>query len=189
VVAPALPIAQELYSVDRDALFSYTSLRSLLAKIMGLYTSVTTRIPPNVDLLMLSDAQPSSVFCLVVAIGGTRREFASDVSLAVVQVALGRDFTKGSRSSACVSSRSGDLIPWTISQQFGDSKFAQLSGARIASPFTHRQGMGYVLRPRTLAQFYNGEMSNAIPRKATMKARGRSRERRAKENELMMSPR
>jgi len=26
---------------------------------------------------------------------------------------------------------SGDLIPWTVSQQFNDSEFATLSGARI----------------------------------------------------------
>lgn len=39
---------------------------------------------------------------------------------------------------------SGDLIPWTISQQFQDDKFPQLSGARIVRIATHPdfQGVG-----------------------------------------------
>jgi hypothetical protein len=32
---------------------------------------------------------------------------------------------------------SGDLIPWTISQQFQDTEFGQLSGARIVRIATH----------------------------------------------------
>ena len=52
--------------------------------------------------------------------------------LCVIQVAfegriskhtLGEQLSRG-RSSA------GDLIPWTLSQQFGDDAFAQLCGAR-----------------------------------------------------------
>ena len=55
----------------------------------------------------------------------------------------------------------GDLIPWTISQQFGDSKFAQLSGARIVRIAVHPsvQGMGYGSRAvELLYRFYNGDM-------------------------------
>ena len=55
----------------------------------------------------------------------------------------------------------GDLIPWTIAQQFGDSKFAQLSGARIVRIATHPslQGMGYGSRAMELLfRFFNGEM-------------------------------
>ena len=32
---------------------------------------------------------------------------------------------------------SGDLIPWSISQQFNDNEFATLSGARIVRIATH----------------------------------------------------
>lgn len=32
---------------------------------------------------------------------------------------------------------SGDLIPWTISQQFADSNFASLSGARVVRIAVH----------------------------------------------------
>ena len=37
---------------------------------------------------------------------------------------------------------SGDLIPWTISQQFQDHQFAQLSGARIVRIATHPDFQG-----------------------------------------------
>lgn len=32
---------------------------------------------------------------------------------------------------------SGDLIPWTVSQQFNDNEFGGLSGARIVRIATH----------------------------------------------------
>jgi N-acetyltransferase 10 len=56
------------------------------------------------------------------------------ISQASVQASLAR----GHRAS-------GDLIPWTVSQQFQDSDFAKLSGARIVRIATHpdAQRMGY----------------------------------------------
>ena len=60
----------------------------------------------------------------------------------------------------------GDLIPWTLSQQFGDSNFAQLSGARIVRVAVHPsvQGMGYGSRAMELLfRFYNGEMVSLQP--------------------------
>jgi N-acetyltransferase 10 len=62
--APA-PSDCELYSVDRDALFSYHKLsEAFLQKIMGLYTSAHYKNTPN-DLLMLSDAPAHAVFVLL----------------------------------------------------------------------------------------------------------------------------
>ena len=37
---------------------------------------------------------------------------------------------------------SGDLIPWTISQQFNDHEFAGLSGGRIVRIATHPDFQG-----------------------------------------------
>ena len=37
---------------------------------------------------------------------------------------------------------SGDLIPWTISQQFQDHQFPQMSGARIVRIATHQDFQG-----------------------------------------------
>jgi N-acetyltransferase 10 len=56
---------------------------------------------------------------------------------------------------------SGDLIPWTISEQFQDETFAQLSGARIVRIATHpnAQGRGYGSRAmEQLIKYYQGEL-------------------------------
>ena len=54
---------------------------------------------------------------------------------------------------------SGDLIPWTISQQFQDDAFPGLSGARIVRIATHPdyQSMGYGRRAlELLTNYYEG---------------------------------
>merc|ERR1719370_2896905 len=50
----------------------------------------------------------------------------------------------------------GDMIPWTVSQQFQDPQFAALSGARIVRIATHPdyQGMGYGGKAMQLLQQY-----------------------------------
>jgi len=159
--APA-PSDCELYSVDRDALFSYHKLsESFLQKLMGLYTSAHYKNTPN-DLQMLSDAPAHSVFVLLSPSAEKDSNSLPDI-LAVVQVALeGRISRKAVEAQLARGHRSaGDLIPWTISQQFGDSKFAQLSGARIVRIAVHPsvQSMGYGSRAvELLYRFYNGEM-------------------------------
>ena len=161
--APA-PSDCELYSVDRDALFSYHALsEAFLQKLMGLYTSAHYKNTPN-DLQMLSDAPAHALFCLL---GPQNTATASSTQLpdvlAVVQVALeGRVSRKTVQAQLARGHRAaGDLIPWTISQQFGDASFAQLSGARIVRVAVHPalQSMGYGSRAMELLyKFYNGEM-------------------------------
>ena len=159
--APA-PGDCELYSVDRDALFSYHKLsEAFLQKLMGLYTSAHYKNTPN-DLQMLSDAPAHSVFVLLSPSAEKDSNSLPDI-LAVVQVALeGRISRKAVAAQLARGHRSaGDLIPWTISQQFGDSKFAQLSGARIVRIAVHPsvQSMGYGSRAvELLYRFYNGEL-------------------------------
>ena len=54
---------------------------------------------------------------------------------------------------------SGDLIPWTVSEQFQDFEFCGLSGARVVRIATHPdfQGMGYGSRALSLLkQYYSG---------------------------------
>jgi N-acetyltransferase 10 len=159
--APA-PDDCELYHVDRDALFSYHKLsEAFLQKLMGLYTSAHYKNTPN-DLQMLSDAPAHNVFVLLSPSAEKDANSLPDI-LAVVQVALeGRISRKTIEAQLARGHRSaGDLIPWTISQQFGDSKFGQLSGARIVRIAVHPsvQGMGYGSRAvQLLFRFYNGEM-------------------------------
>jgi N-acetyltransferase 10 len=163
--APA-PGDCELYSVDRDALFSYHKLsEAFLQKVMGLYTSAHYKNTPN-DLQMLSDAPAHSCFVLLSPSAENDADSLPDI-LAVVQVALeGRISRKAVEAQLARGHRSaGDLIPWTISQQFGDSKFAQLSGARIVRIAVHPsvQSMGYGSRAvELLHRFYNGEMVSLV---------------------------
>ncbi len=159
--APA-PGDCELYSVDRDALFSYHKLsEAFLQKLMGLYTSAHYKNTPN-DLQMLSDAPAHAAFVLLSPSAEQDGDSLPDI-LAVVQVALeGKISRKAVEAQLARGHRSaGDLIPWTIAQQFGDSKFAQLSGARIVRIAVHPsvQGMGYGSRAvELLYRFYNGDM-------------------------------
>ena len=130
---------------------------------MGLYTSAHYKNSPN-DLQMLSDAPAHSVFCLLSPSAEKDSDSLPDI-LAVVQVALeGKVSRKSVEAQLARGHRSaGDMIPWTVSQQFGDSKFAGLSGARIVRIATHPslQGMGYGSRAvELLYRFYNGEMVN-----------------------------
>jgi N-acetyltransferase 10 len=163
--APA-PLDCELYSVDRDALFSYHKLsEAFLQKVMGLYTSAHYKNTPN-DLQMLSDAPAHSIFVLLSPSAEQDADSLPDV-LAVIQVALeGKISRKTVEAQLARGHRSaGDLIPWTISQQFGDSKFAQLSGARIVRLAVHPsvQGMGYGSRAiECLYRYYNGEMVHLV---------------------------
>jgi len=159
--APA-PGDCELYSVDRDALFSYHKLsEAFLQKLMGLYTSAHYKNTPN-DLQMLSDAPAHAAFVLLSPSAEQDGDSLPDI-LAVVQVALeGKISRKAVEAQLARGHRSaGDLIPWTIAQQFGDSKFAQLSGARVVRIAVHPsvQGMGYGSRAvELLYRFYNGDM-------------------------------
>lgn len=162
--APA-PAECELYHVNRDALFSYHRLsESFLQKLWGLYTSAHYKNTPN-DLQMLSDAPAHNMFVLL----GPSAESSSDDALpdilAVVQTSLeGKLSRKTIQAQLARGHRSaGDLIPWTMSQQFGDGNFAQLSGARVVRVAVHPavQGMGYGSRAMELLfRYYNGEMAN-----------------------------
>ena len=163
--APA-PAECELYHVNRDALFSYHRLsESFLQKLWGLYTSAHYKNTPN-DLQMLSDAPAHNVFVLL---GPTAEESDDNEGdglpdiLAIVQTSLeGKLSRKTIQAQLARGHRSaGDLIPWTMSQQFGDGNFAQLSGARVVRVAVHPavQGMGYGSRAMELLfRYYNGEM-------------------------------
>lgn len=162
--APA-PAECELYHVNRDALFSYHRLsESFLQKLWGLYTSAHYKNTPN-DLQMLSDAPAHNIFVLLgpTAESSDGNEDALPDILAIVQTSLeGKLSRKTIQAQLARGHRSaGDLIPWTMSQQFGDNNFGQLSGARVVRVAVHPavQGMGYGGRAMELLfRYYNGEM-------------------------------
>jgi N-acetyltransferase 10 len=128
----------ELYLVDRDALFSYHSMaEGLLQRIWALYTSAHYKNTPN-DLQMLSDAPAHRLFVLL---GPRRSQKPNELPdiLCVVQVAFeGRISQQSIQAQMSRGNKaSGDMIPWTVSQQFNDGEFASLSGARVVRIATH----------------------------------------------------
>ncbi len=85
--------------------------------------------------------------------------------LCVLQVAMEGQISKQSVDGILSRGQraSGDLIPWTVSQQFQDSEFAGLSGARVVRIATHHDvsGMGYGSRAlELLTRYFSGEMTS-----------------------------
>lgn len=158
-----VPDACELYYVNRDTLFSYHKVSEVfLQRLMALYVSSHYKNTPN-DLQMLSDAPAHHIFCLLGPVAAGSQMSGLPEILCVVQVCL-----EGEISAATVQDNmqrgkraSGDLIPWTVSQQFQDSDFAKLAGARVVRIATHPdyQGMGYGKRAMKLLQeYYEGKI-------------------------------
>ena len=155
----------ELYLVNRDALFSHHALsETLLQRIWSIYTTAHYKNSPN-DLQVLSDAPAHRVYILM----GPQKEGGGlggipDI-LCVVQVAFeGKISQKIVHSElAKGSTPSGDLIPWTLSQQYNDVEFPRLSGARIVRIATHPDvtGMGYGSRAiELLSSYFSGELTS-----------------------------
>uniref|UniRef100_A0A0R3RVQ4 RNA cytidine acetyltransferase n=1 Tax=Elaeophora elaphi TaxID=1147741 RepID=A0A0R3RVQ4_9BILA len=155
---PPLKDCQLLY-VNRDTLFSFhKASETFLHNIMAIYVSAHYKNSPN-DLQMLSDAPAHHLFVLVGPIDEKQAQLPE--ILAVVQLAM-----EGALSSATVCDNmgrgkraAGDLLPWTVSQQFMDKEFPTLSGARIIRIAVHPdfQSVGYGSRAlELLFEYYHG---------------------------------
>lgn len=151
----------ELYYINRDTLFCYHKASEIfLHRLMALYVASHYKNSPN-DLQMLSDAPAHHLFCLLGPIDSTKSTLPE--ILCVVQICLEGEISKRSIMSSLSRGQraSGDLIPWTIAQQFQDQEFPGLSGARIVRIATHPeyQGMGYGCRAlELLQQYYEGKI-------------------------------
>ncbi|XP_071515756.1 RNA cytidine acetyltransferase isoform X2 [Panulirus ornatus] len=116
-----------------------------LAQLMSLLVSSHYRNTPD-DMQTLSDAPAHHLFVLLPPQEETKGNCLPPV-ISVVQVALEGKISKSSVMSAMTQGEkpAGDLIPWTISNQFQNYDFPQLSGVRIVRIATHPnlQGKGY----------------------------------------------
>lgn len=85
----------------------------------------------------MSDAPAHHLFCLLGPVDPNRK--AVPEVLCVVQVCLEGQVSKEGIMDGLQRGKraAGDLIPWTVSQQFQDLKFPLLSGARIVRIATH----------------------------------------------------
>lgn len=134
---PTHPSHCDLYLVNRDALFSFhPASEQFLQKMMALYVSSHYKNSPN-DLQLMSDAPGHRLFVLLAPQepGST----SLPEPLAVLQVALEGNIARQSvlNSLSRGERTSGDLIPWTLSQQYQDFDFASLNGARVVRLAVH----------------------------------------------------
>ncbi|RLW10107.1 hypothetical protein DV515_00002526 [Chloebia gouldiae] len=123
-----LPDTCDLYYVNRDTLFCYHRASEIfLQRLMALYVA-------------------------------SHYKNSLPEVLAVVQVCMEGEISHQSIMNSLSRGKkaSGDLIPWTISEQFQDPDFGGLSGGRVVRIAVHPdyQGMGYGRRALTLLQMY-----------------------------------
>lgn len=152
----------ELYLVNKDTLFSYNkSSERFLKKLMSLFIASHYKNSPN-DLQLLSDAPAHSVFILMDSVKKVEKGDLPDI-LCAVQACFEGDISKAKvvETNTCGIKPSGDLIPWTVGEQFLDTEFPQLNGMRIVRIATHPQAvkMGYGTRSlELLNKFFDGEL-------------------------------
>ena len=136
------PSQCELYYVSRDTLFSYHPASEVfLQRMMALYVASHYKNQPN-DLQLMSDAPAHHLFVLLPPIKDDETHLPEP--LVVLQVALEGDISKQMIMDSLSRGirAGGDMIPWTISQQFQENKFAYLSGARVIRIATHPDYVG-----------------------------------------------
>ena len=153
------PSACELFHVSRDTLFScHRTSERFLHHMMALYVSSHYKNTPN-DLMLMSDAPLHHLFVLLAPVDPSAGPSkAIPEILTVLQVCLEGGIAKQTVQAELGSGKrpAGDLIPWTIAQQYQDYDFASLSGARVVRIATHPsyQGMGYGTRALALLEDY-----------------------------------
>ena len=120
------PTQCELYFVNRDTLFSYhPSSEQFLSKLMNIFVSSHYKNTPN-DLQMLSDAPAHQIFVLMGPLEQATQYGKLPDILCAIQISF-----EGQISQKTISEQlkrgmkpSGDLIPWTVSEQYQDDNFA-----------------------------------------------------------------
>ncbi|XP_011312342.1 N-acetyltransferase 10 [Fopius arisanus] len=157
------PDVCQLYYINRDTLFSYHKASELfLQRLVALYVASHYKNSPN-DLQMMSDAPAHHLFCLLGPVDPNRKSLPE--ILVVIQVCLEGEISKTTISEGLGRGKraSGDLIPWTIAQQYQDNDFPRLAGARIVRIATHPDyhSMGYGRRALDLLkQYYEMKIPN-----------------------------
>ncbi|CAK5009430.1 unnamed protein product [Meloidogyne enterolobii] len=148
----------ELYYVNRDALFSFHKAAEVfLSNLMFIYVAAHYKNSPD-DLQLLSDAPAHHLFVLMSPIASDQN-YVPQI-MAVIQICLEGAISKQTVISKQGKKVAGDLIPWTICQQFLDSEFSLLYGARIVRLAVHPdfQGMGYGSAAiRMLQKYFRGD--------------------------------
>jgi N-acetyltransferase 10 len=152
--------------VCSDFYFSLSPLQAseaFLQRMMALYVSSHYKNSPN-DLQLMADAPGHHLFVLLAPVTKSSSKNALPDILCVLQVcvegSLSSKSLQGLFAASCSLSSlflfnvfsfrrfssaglqrgqhvAGDLIPWTVSQQFQNNDFGQLSGVRVVRIATH----------------------------------------------------
>ncbi|KAF8018616.1 hypothetical protein BT93_H3497 [Corymbia citriodora subsp. variegata] len=153
----------DLYYVNRDTLFSYHKDSELfLQRMMALYVASHYKNSPN-DLQLMADAPAHHLFVLLGPVDESRNQLP-DI-LCVLQVSLEGQISRKSviKSLSDGHQPFGDQIPWKFSEQFQDTVFPSLSGARIVRIATHPSAMrlGYgSTAVELLSRYFEGQLTN-----------------------------
>ncbi|TQD71784.1 hypothetical protein C1H46_042675 [Malus baccata] len=135
------PSECDLYYVNRDTLFSYHKDSELfLQRMMALYVASHYKNSPN-DLQLMADAPAHHLFVLLGPVDESKNQLP-DI-LCVIQVCLEGKISRESAMKSLSDGHqpSGDQIPWKFCEQFQDTVFPSLSGARIVRIATHPSAM------------------------------------------------
>ncbi|KAK7247503.1 hypothetical protein RIF29_42386 [Crotalaria pallida] len=156
------PSECDLYYVNRDTLFSYHRDSELfLQRMMALYVASHYKNSPN-DLQLMADAPAHHLFVLLGPVDESKNQLP-DI-LCVIQVSLEGQISRKSAMKSLSDGHqpSGDQIPWKLSEQFRDTVFPSLSGARIVRIATHPSAMrlGYGSQAvELLIRYYEGQLT------------------------------
>lgn len=138
---PALPMPSQcgLFLVNRDALFSHhQASEKFLFNLMSLFVSSHYKNSPN-DMLLMADAPAHHILCFLPPLDQAGEHNELPEVMVAIQICMEGAISHDSVQAALRRGKmpSGDLIPWTLSQNFLHEGFAQLSGARIVRIATH----------------------------------------------------
>ncbi|KAF2284285.1 hypothetical protein GH714_020234 [Hevea brasiliensis] len=145
------PSECDLYYVNRDTLFSYHKDSELfLQRMMALYVASHYKNSPN-DLQLMADAPAHHLFVLLGPVDESENKLP-DI-LCVIQVSLEGQISRKSAVKSLSDGHQpfGDQIPWKFCEQFRDTVFPSLSGARIVRIATHPSAMKRVLEPHNIS--------------------------------------
>ncbi|KAL6219975.1 hypothetical protein ACLB2K_007733 [Fragaria x ananassa] len=152
----------DLYYVNRDTLFSYhKDSEMFLQRMMALYVASHYKNSPN-DLQLMADAPAHHLFVLLGPVDESKNQLP-DI-LCIVQVSLEGQISRKSaiKSLSDGHQPSGDQLPWKFCEQFQDTVFPTLSGARIVRIATHPSAMkiGYGSQAvELLTRYYEGQFA------------------------------
>ncbi|KAJ0098187.1 hypothetical protein Patl1_27624 [Pistacia atlantica] len=157
------PSECDLYYVNRDTLFSFHKDSELfLQRMMALYVSSHYKNSPN-DLQLMADAPAHHLFVLLGPVDESKNQLP-DI-LCVIQVCLEGQISRTSaiKSLSAGHQPSGDQIPWKFAEEYRNTDFPSLSGARIVRIATHPNAMrlGYgSAAVELLARYYEGQFAS-----------------------------